>query len=256
MHHTKPIYGITWNKSKENIILSTSYDCMAVVFQIETENLNDLKSNGFIGSRKKDQMDSLKSVIKFKTAHPMPIFGCSWCHSNSNYFSTGCQDGIVRIFDYVSQVQIYRLCGHQGRSFNTVWSTLISGLLASGSDDKTINIWQIDFDNLKVDDSNKVIDLKPIRSLTGHTSNVRALCWNLEHKNILLSGSWDATIRIWDALKGILITVIRDHVADVYSICSHVTRFVILIFPLLSLSLLLLSILDHSHSYLVQEIQH
>lgn len=53
---------------------------------------------------------------------------------------------------------------------------------------------------------------------------MRALCWNLEHKNILLSGSWDATIRIWDALKGTIITVITDHVADVYSICSHAAR--------------------------------
>lgn len=107
-HHSKAIYGISWNKVNENTILSTSADCFAIVFQIETANLNDYKSNGFIGSRKKEQVDSLKSFIKFKTVHPMPVFGCSWCHSNSNYFSTGCQDGIVRIFDYVSQAQLYR----------------------------------------------------------------------------------------------------------------------------------------------------
>lgn len=113
--------------------------------------------------------------------------------------------------------------GHNGRSFNSSWSPLISGLLASGSDDKTINIWQIELKNCKKEDK-QIDDLKPIRILTGHTSNVRALCWNLEHKNILLSGSWDSTICIWDALKGSLISVVKDHVADVYSICSHVTR--------------------------------
>jgi WD40 repeat protein len=125
---------------------------------------------------------------------------------------------ICYIYSYSNILK--RLCGHQGRSFNTAWSPLINGLLASGSDDKTINIWQIELKTSK----KQIEDLKPIRTLTGHTSNVRALCWNLEHKNILLSGSWDSTICIWDALKGSLISVVKDHVADVYSICSHVTR--------------------------------
>jgi len=132
----------------------------------------------------------------------MPVFGCSWCSPHAHFFSTGCQDGVVRIFNYIEQTQVYRLVGHLGKSFNTAWSPLIDGLMASGSDDKMINIWQIDLSSSSCNDS--VRDIKPIRSLTGHTSYVRALCWNLEHRNILLSGSWDASIRVWDALNGSL----------------------------------------------------
>lgn len=108
MHHSKPIYCVSWNKEDDKVILSTSYDCQAVVFQIDTDSLNDIKTNGYIGSRKTEKKDILHSNIRFKTIHPMPVYGCSWCYPNSNFFSTGCQDGIVRIFDYVVGTQIYR----------------------------------------------------------------------------------------------------------------------------------------------------
>jgi WD40 repeat protein len=108
LHHSKPIYCVVWNKEAENVILSTSYDCQAVVFKIDTDSFKEIKTNGFIGSRKTEKKDILHSDIRFKTIHPMPVFGCSWCYPNSNYFSTGCQDGIVRIFDYVAGSQIYR----------------------------------------------------------------------------------------------------------------------------------------------------
>ncbi len=34
--------------------------------------------------------------------------------------------------------------------------------------------------------------------LSGHTHNVRALVWHYEIPWLLLSGSWDGTIRVWD----------------------------------------------------------
>jgi len=64
----------------------------------------------------------------------------------------------------------------------------------------------------------------PSRILSGHTSNVRALSWNSEHKELLLSGSWDSTIRLWNVKTCRCLRVITDHVADVYAIVSHPDR--------------------------------
>jgi WD40 repeat protein len=40
--------------------------------------------------------------------------------------------------------------------------------------------------------------LKPLKVLEGHSSVVRGLCWSHELSSLLMSGSWDATIRLYD----------------------------------------------------------
>ena len=37
-----------------------------------------------------------------------------------------------------------------------------------------------------------------LAQLKGHTAPVRALEWNFELPWLLLSGSWDYSIRVWD----------------------------------------------------------
>ena len=53
---------------------------------------------------------------------------------------------------------------------------------------------------------------------------VRALQWHSEIPQILLSGSWDATIKVWDASKGVTIYTSKHHHADVYGLSSHPAR--------------------------------
>jgi WD repeat-containing protein 17 len=79
---------------------------------------------------------------------------------------------------------ISTLVGHKAKPFSVAWNPLIPNVLASGSDDNTIRIW-----NTK-DGTSSV--------LTGHASNVRGLVWNTEIPWLLLSGSWDASIILWD----------------------------------------------------------
>lgn len=87
--------------------------------------------------------------------------------------------------------------------------------------------------------------LGPSAVLKGHTSNVRPLHWNSEVPWLLLSGSWDGTVRAWDVRRagigqprgpppsaggaahpfdtddnGACIAVMNDHVADVYGISA------------------------------------
>ena len=52
--------------------------------------------------------------------------------------------------------------------------------------------------------------------LEGHTSSVRGLCWNFEIPYLLASGSWDATLRLWDVRSGKCVETVMDHGADIY----------------------------------------
>jgi len=55
-----------------------------------------------------------------------------------------------------------------------------------------------------------------IRVFQGHTAPVRGLSWNPEIPYLLVTGSWDATIRVWDTRDGACLEKILDHGADVY----------------------------------------
>ena len=63
-----------------------------------------------------------------------------------------------------------------------------------------------------------------ISVLTGHTGPVRGLIWNSEIPYLVISGSWDSNIRIWDIRSGSCRDTILDHGADVYGEFKHKTR--------------------------------
>ena len=52
--------------------------------------------------------------------------------------------------------------------------------------------------------------------LKGHKAPVRGLLWNSELPHLLITGSWDFTIRIWDTRDGANIDTVMDHGGDVY----------------------------------------
>ena len=119
--------------------------------------------------------------------HPHQVFGVTW-NSSGDIFATGCLDSKVRVFnkEQSSPIQIFE--GHEKRVFNVVFSPIVPNILASGSDDLTIRVWDTNGDSVKV--------------LQGHTANVRAIVFNPELPWCLVSGSWDHTIKLWDTRSG------------------------------------------------------
>lgn len=45
---------------------------------------------------------------------------------------------------------------------------------------------------------------------------MRGIMWNWEIPYLLVSGSWDYKIRIWDIRDGACVETLLDHGADVY----------------------------------------
>jgi len=95
------------------------------------------------------------------------------------------------------------LVGHSG----AVWAIATSPLgdvLASGSFDKTIKIW-----------NQKTGEL--IRTLSGHSDSVRAIAIS-QDGSLLASGSSDTTIKIWNLQTGELIRTLSGHRGAIWAV--------------------------------------
>jgi WD40 repeat protein len=77
-------------------------------------------------------------------------------------------------------------------------------MLASGSYDKTIKLWEVKSGNL-------------IRTLTGHTNHVISVSFSPDG-SMLASGSGDKTIKLWEVKSGNLIRTLAGHRDRVYSV--------------------------------------
>jgi hypothetical protein len=77
-------------------------------------------------------------------------------------------------------------------------------LLASGSDDRTIKLWEVASGSL-------------VRTLSGHTSYVTSVAFSPDGR-LLASGSNDETIKLWDVASGSLVRTLTGHTDWVLSV--------------------------------------
>nr|CAB3267685.1 WD repeat-containing protein 17 [Phallusia mammillata] len=184
-HGQHPVYCVAWNQRDSHRLASCSSDGYCVVRRMDGEELKRFQ-------------------------HPDEAVGCDWSIVDKDLLATGCQDGIVRVWNMLAKNNShYRaLKGHTSRVFHVRWHPLIRNLLASGSDDTTIRVWEVESETCYA-------------LLEGHTSSVRGLCWNHEIAYLLTSGSWDSTLRLWDVRDKKCIETVDDHGADVYGLTTH-----------------------------------
>lgn len=232
LHHSKASYCVAWNRHSENLIASTSADGSLTIIHVNFETLHDPHRAYHTGSRKQSadahRTQLTRSDITFRHVHPAAVYGCAWSITHASIIATACHDGVVRVFNHVMKDQlIYQLVGHSQRVFGVSWSPLLPGYLATSSDDNSVMVWEVNLDRSVAALSKSCSGAEtvtPTKRLLGHTQYARALSWNYEHRNLLLTGSWDSSIRLWDALSGSCLLIVNDHIADVYAIASHPER--------------------------------
>ena len=83
-------------------------------------------------------------------------------------------------------------------------------VLASGSEDQTIKLWNGSTGEL-------------LSTLAGHRGRVNTLAWSPDGK-VLASGSEDQTIKLWNGSTGGLVSTLPAHDDSVYARCMESRR--------------------------------
>lgn len=115
--------------------------------------------------------------------------------------------GIVQEVTPIEQAFKFKLTKTLTGHSDSVWSIALSSngkTLVSGSEDKTIKVWDFPSGKLR-------------HTLTGHTDTVRSLAISGDGKT-LASSSGDKTIALWNLQTGTLIRTLTGHTSTVWSV--------------------------------------
>lgn len=170
--------------------------------------------------------------------HASPVYGIDFDPIYGKLLAVGGYDGKGRIYflEHQRLWPVATLVGHSAEISQMVFNPLVPNIIATTSNDFTVRVWRIADSvwNLctnpaGIDAIGDWVYLQPLLTLTGHTNKTRGLVWNPLCPYLLISGSWDATIRMWDTRSGAGVHTARAHAADVYSLSIHPQRPTILV---------------------------
>ncbi|XP_066511873.1 coronin-1C-A isoform X1 [Hoplias malabaricus] len=106
------------------------------------------------------------------------------------------------------------VCGHTGPVLDIDWCPHNDQVIASGSEDCTVMVWQIPENGLVTSMA------EPVVVLEGHSKRVGIITWHPTARNILLSAGCDNIIMIWNVGTGEALITLEDMHPDViYSVC-------------------------------------
>jgi cell division cycle 20, cofactor of APC complex len=139
-----------------------------------------------------------KKLLRTMSGHDGRVSSLAW---NQHLVSSGSRNGMIINFDVRAEAPfISRWNQHTREVCQLAWSP-DGATLASGSNDDTICIWDI----------NAATCSKPRFQFTNHVAAVKALAWSPHERNLLASGggSADRCMKFWNTQTGSLVNSIE-----------------------------------------------
>jgi len=125
---------------------------------------------------------------------------------------TASQDGSAIIWDLASGNKLAQFLGHQGPVYSAAFSTDGSQVV-SGGYDKRVLVWRrADVHKFNFNKVAKGDEVEParFRAFEGHGAPVRSVSFSADG-SLVLSGSHDNTVKVWEVLTGRTLKTFRGH---------------------------------------------
>ncbi|KAF7721676.1 SCF ubiquitin ligase complex subunit cdc4 [Apophysomyces ossiformis] len=175
------------------------------------------------------------NVYSTRTGRPMRSLegheGQIWVFQYvGNTLVSGGTDRTVRVWDIERGVCTHVFSAHTQtvRCLQIIQPTLVDGrleprypLIVTGSRDSTVRVWRLP--DPRRDEPYSGTGRNPwyMHTLVGHTQSVRALA---AHGNIVVSGSYDHNVGVWDVETGRLVHLMEGHNQRVYAVVIDAKR--------------------------------
>ncbi|KAG7334629.1 hypothetical protein KOW79_001225 [Hemibagrus wyckioides] len=106
------------------------------------------------------------------------------------------------------------VCGHTGPVLDIEWCPHNDNIIASGSEDCSVMIWEIP-------DGGLMVPLKePVVKLDGHSKRVGILSWHPTAHNVLMTAGCDNVVILWNVAHGeAMVRMDTVHTDLIYSAC-------------------------------------
>ncbi|KAI5776105.1 WD40-repeat-containing domain protein [Geopyxis carbonaria] len=168
--HGREVFSLSWNLADKRLFASSSWDGAVKVWA-------------------PDAAQSLRTLDVGSCT-----YAAAWQPSDANTLAAVSSDGFLRLFDMrapETAATVAKARVSQGEVLCMDWNKYRPTLLATGGVDRVIRTW--DMRN----------PATPVVELPGHDYAVRRLAWSPHWPDVLISGSYDMSVRAWSDGSGV-----------------------------------------------------
>ncbi|KAG1672374.1 hypothetical protein FOA52_010992 [Chlamydomonas sp. UWO 241] len=130
--------------------------------------------------------------------------------------ASGSSDRTVRVWDAITGAQLFKFVGHNDYVKSVAWNVDGRGVV-SASKDNTLMVWDVS-EARPSNGAGKIEVSSVIKRMEGHTDSVLCVAVNAR---LIVSGSKDQTVRVWDASTYAPNNVMHGHNGEVCSVALH-----------------------------------
>ncbi|KAH3686391.1 hypothetical protein WICPIJ_002644 [Wickerhamomyces pijperi] len=183
--HQREVYCVNWNLVDKSQFLSTSWDGTVKIWSPQRPQSSLLTLN------------TIKPGFKNNCAYQG-----TWNPHNKDMLMSVNANGFVSVFDLrMGQPLVQEFLGHAGFEILTCdWNKYRPNVIATGSVDKSIKIWDLRMIQGSIDNSpmnGNTGSPIPMNQLLGHEFAVKKITWSPHSAGELLSCSYDMSARVW-----------------------------------------------------------